>query len=378
MRSLSTWGKSQQDTEAGSAGLSGLAGALSLGRRRKRVITRMLKGGRSIDAAIRIPNSNGSTLPPGTGALLRSARDHAKASRWAEIAELLTSLESDPRPAGLGPRRAQAVASEAISAGRLESLTERQTADPDNPMLSTLLALALLDREEPDAAALADTVLQPHDAIENMSPLLAEAHLRLLFARDGDIDDIRSAFEDWSDLDPRDLAVFKAAGQGLFQRFGTVALLNEAAQAADRTRDMLGQGAYAAMALQTIGPEVTRMQEIDTARFLTGLGDLFRRGAEQGYVNRVASRISEVIFDPAPLFGRGDTELSELKQALRPGLKELMRRHLRTVDPGAWAHGREQALDMLADLFEEELATGAILRFTACGLLVDGPARDRA
>lgn len=235
---------------------------------------------------------------------------------------------------------------------------------PGHPVDAALRVLGLLRRSAPSNQIWA--LLDRFDAAEWSSPLLAETHYRAVLATPGAARDLRSAHDDWADLDPGDPAVWHGYAAHLLDagRATAAGIAAAAARAEWQTERFWGKGGYALFLLPVMSRDPALWDRIDPERLAAAALDLARhRHKDQGAVNRIA-RDLHLLSHSAP---------GPWRPMLRTSYRQVLEESLNTLLPGAWGLTETAARRRLAEAFLPELRAGARLRATPAGLALSDP-----
>ncbi|MCR9126922.1 MAG: hypothetical protein NXH82_12450 [Rhodobacteraceae bacterium] len=233
--------------------------------------------------------------------------------------------------------------------------------------------------------ARASDILDPFDGIELDSPTIAATRCALLAGTANARSRVADDYEDLIDLDPVNHRHMRAMGSHLLPRwFGTYAQLElEARRTAARTADIWGDGGYAWVNFDAIAHDEVACARLDVEFFVDGLHDILERRPDQATANLLASYCGRVM---AP-HKTTNREAAEVRSEVHACAEWIVRDHLTEVHPMVWAHaglgfdnaapvpsvahfaaeGRESALKTIARLFEDEIAAGRRIEFTANG-----------
>jgi hypothetical protein len=185
----------------------------------------------------------------------------------------------------------------------------------------------------------AEGLLSPFDPVAYMSPLLAQACYELALGLPDGGRRVRPAFEDWIDLDPSNPAIYAAHMPKLLDRPDVTIedILSEAAAAATRTEETLGEGGFALCLLPALEDCEGLRERMATDRFAAGLMDLARLSGTQADVNTAASVLAREM-------GIGS---EHRRKTLQSAFDALVRRHLGVIYPRFWSIGLEDIRALL-------------------------------
>lgn len=192
-------------------------------------------------------------------------------------------------------------------------------------------------------------------------------------------------YEHLIDLDPKDPGPMRALGTYLSPKwFGSIDLLEvEARRTAARTQETWGAGGYTWVMFDTLGSNPEVCENLDAAFFIEGLHDIATRLKDQHSINLLAAYCA-YLDGPASDDSRpGET----VKRDIANCASWIVRDHMTELHPLIWAHaatgfannvavssprrfaakGQHDALQVIAQLFQREIAQGRRIIFTAEG-----------
>lgn len=228
-------------------------------------------------------------------------------------------------------------------------------------------------------------ILSAFDPRQTTLPTLAAAQCALHSAGRGTMDALAADYERLIDLDPRNPGPMRALGNYLSPRwFGTHARLElEARRTAARTHRVWGAGAYAWVMFDALSGDDEACADLDLDFFIEGLHDILDRKPHQYTVNLLAAYCANTI----GAHYTGHDAADQVRSQIARCADWIVRRHLTELHPLIWAHaatgfdnnlrihsargfaaaGRAEALRIIADLFQREIAQGKRIIFTADG-----------
>jgi len=231
----------------------------------------------------------------------------------------------------------------------------------------------------------ASALLDPFDNTQLGSPMLAATTCALLPGRRSDTMGVASDYETLIDLDPLNSRHMRALGNHMLPRwFGSYPSLElEARRTASRTKDIWGAGGYTWVYFDAIANDEQACAQVDVAFFLDGLRDIVKARPTQEMVNLLASYCAVALGNGLGVDGQADLPRLQIAEAA----DWLIRDHLCELHPMIWAHatdgfdnnaritspgrfaarGQADALQIIADLFRDEITRGHKVTFTAEG-----------
>ncbi|WP_425045773.1 hypothetical protein [Primorskyibacter sp. S87] len=235
----------------------------------------------------------------------------------------------------------------------------------------------------------AKALLAPYSGDEMDSPLVGAACCALLTSRSDPAHRIANDYERLIDLDPHNHRHMRAFGNHMLPRwFGSYQDLElEARRTAARTQDIWGNGAYTWVCFDAIAMDEDACARIDVDFFVDGLKDIAKRRPEQEMINLLAAYCAVALRN-----GLGMSQDADLpRMQIAECADWLIRDHLTELHPMIWAHaadgfdnntritspsrfaarGRADALQVIADLFHDEITRGRRVTFTANGPQVE-------
>ncbi len=242
-----------------------------------------------------------------------------------------------------------------------------------------------IDAHYEKAAWLLDT----HDPVERNSPLLAEVRFALCDHMDSDevASKLHIFYDDWAGLDLADQTSSEHYAFKLLPRwYGTYDALEVAARAAaGRAQTLIGNVPYAAFYLATAPRDDGALYHMDMDLFADGMRDLMKlRGPDPAFLPRMIMTVLELANDCNHIAGERRmpktirATISDKEATLKDLARELARKHLTSIHPSAWPYGTEGALDVISELFQDELVAGATFAIDADGLSVTMPVVEEA
>ena len=231
----------------------------------------------------------------------------------------------------------------------------------------------------------AAALLAPFNSTQLSSPFLAATSCAMLQGNCTDAITVANDYERLINLDPTDSRHFRALGNHMLPRWsGTYAALElEARRTASRTESIWGAGGYTWVYFDAISNDEQACAQVDVEFFLDGLHDIVETRPTQEMINLLASYCSVALSNGLGLCERADLPRLQIAEAA----DWLVRDHLYELHPLIWAHaadgfdnnaritsasrfaarGRADALQIIADLFREEIDRGHKVTFTAEG-----------
>ncbi|TLP67796.1 hypothetical protein FEE96_04495 [Parasedimentitalea maritima] len=231
----------------------------------------------------------------------------------------------------------------------------------------------------------ANALLAPFDTSKLDSPMLAAAKCALLPGRRNDTLCVANDYELLIDLDPQNNRHMRALGNHMLPRwFGSYPALElEARRTASRTESTWGAGGYTWVYFDALIHDEQVCAQVDVDFFLDGLRDIVATRPNQETINLLASYCSVAL-----TAGLGLSEPSDMpRMQIAKAADWLVRDHLQELHPMVWAHaadgfdnnaritspsrfaarGRADALQIIADLFRDEINRGHKVTFTTEG-----------
>ncbi|PCJ10473.1 MAG: hypothetical protein COB16_00135 [Rhodobacteraceae bacterium] len=231
----------------------------------------------------------------------------------------------------------------------------------------------------------ASALLALFDTAHLKSPMLASAACALLHGNTKDTMSVANSYERLIDLDPLDNRHMRALGNHMLPRwFGSYPALElEARRTASRTEDTWGAGGYTWVYFDAIANDEQACAQVDVEFFLDGLRDIVETRPSQEMINLLASYCAVALCNGLGLSEHADLPRLQIAEAA----DWLIRDHLCELHPMIWAHaadgfdnntritspsrfaarGRADALQIIADLFRDEINRGHKITFTAEG-----------
>ena len=231
----------------------------------------------------------------------------------------------------------------------------------------------------------AATLMEPFCFLEMNSPIIAATCCSLLAGQRNPGRRIADIYEDLIDLDPHNHRHMRALGNHMLPRwFGSYAELElEARRTASRTQDIWGAGGYTWVQFDAIAIDEQACANVDVPFFLDGLQDIVAARPTQEMVNLLAAYCAVAMRN-----GMGFSEEADLARIqIAEAASWLIRDHLTEIHPMIWAHaadgfdnnarvtspsrfaarGRADALQIVADMFHDEISRGQRVTFTSDG-----------
>ncbi|UWQ90040.1 hypothetical protein K3727_14695 [Rhodobacteraceae bacterium M382] len=249
--------------------------------------------------------------------------------------------------------------------------------DPVVPKLNRARFAAHFDR--------ASDIMQPYCFLELNSPSLAACCCALLAGKQIPGRRIADTYEDLIDLDPHNHRHMRALGNHMLPRwFGSYTDLElEARRTAARTQDIWGAGGYTWVCFDAIAIDDQACANVDVPFFLDGLHDIVAARPNQEMINLLAAYCAVAMRNGLGLNQDADLPRMQISDAA----SWLIRDHLTEVHPLIWAHaadgfdnnsrvtssrrfaarGRADALQVIADMFQDEISQGLRVTFTPNG-----------
>lgn len=231
----------------------------------------------------------------------------------------------------------------------------------------------------------ASALLTPFDNTQLNSPMLAAAACALLHGNSNTTMQVANSYESLIDMDPLDNRHMRALGNHMLPRwFGSYPALElEARRTASRTEDTWGAGGYTWVYFDAIANDEQACAQVDVDFFLDGLRDIVETRPTQETINLLASYCAVALCNGLGLSEQADLPRLQIAEAA----DWLIRDHLHELHPMIWAHaadgfdnntritspsrfaarGRADALQIIADLFRDEITRGHKVTFTTDG-----------
>ena len=231
----------------------------------------------------------------------------------------------------------------------------------------------------------AHSLMDPFCFLEMDSPVMASATCSLLTGRQDRGRRIADIYEDLIDLDPQNHRHMRALGNHMLPRwFGSHTELElEARRTAARTQDIWGAGGYTWVQFDAIAIDEQACANVDVPFFVDGLHDIIAARPTQEMANLLAAYCSVAICNGLDLCESADLSRLQIADAA----EWLIRDHLHEIHPLIWAHaaegfdnsarvtspkrfaarGRADALQIVANMFREEISQGQRVIFTPDG-----------
>jgi len=231
----------------------------------------------------------------------------------------------------------------------------------------------------------ASALLAPFDNTQLNSPMLAAAACALLHGNSNTTMQVANSYESLIDMDPLDNRHMRALGNHMLPRwFGSYSALElEARRTASRTEDAWGAGGYTWVYFDAIANDEQACAQVDVDFFLDGLRDIVETRPTQETINLLASYCAVALCNGLGLSEQADLPRLQIAEAA----DWLIRDHLHELHPMIWAHaadgfdnntrvtspsrfaarGRADALQIIADLFRDEITRGHKVTFTTEG-----------
>lgn len=231
----------------------------------------------------------------------------------------------------------------------------------------------------------ASDILKEFQAHTQTSPLYAAACAALHgrgTAQDGKLADI---YEQLIDLNPMNPAPMRALGNYASPKwYGTHQELElEARRTAARTQDHWGAGGYTWVMFDTLAGDAIACANLDADFFIEGLQDILTRMTDQHTVNVLAAFCAHTVGAHRTGYAKADAVRARIAACAH----WIVRNHLIELHPLIWAHaaagfdnglrvpsprrfaaaGQQNALRVIATLFQKEIADGRRIIFTAEG-----------
>ena len=359
----------------------------------------------------------------------RRAQNHgqflARQERWEELAAAIeaadTALEKTPGGMPVAELLAFGARSDVVNAVEhalaeghkpasrplidgIMALEAIRLSDRHNPYMAAIIALAHIDiawvwrgtgwentlpaEHRQRCAAHFDraaALLAMIDNTELRSPMVAAASCSLLSGRPDDTMSIANDYETLIDLDPYNNRHMRALGNHMLPRwFGSYPALElEARRTASRTEHIWGAGGYTWVYFDAIANDEEACAQVDVEFFLDGLQDIVETNPSQEMVNLLASYCAVALSNGMGLNEHADLPRLKIAEAA----EWLIRDHLCELHPLIWAHaadgfdnnvrvtsssrfaarGRADAMQIIADLFHDEINKGHKVTFTTEG-----------
>lgn len=233
-------------------------------------------------------------------------------------------------------------------------------------------------------------ILSPWCGVEMDSPVLQSACCALLAGRRTEQRHVADRYEALINLDPYNPRHMRGLGNYLLPRwFGSYPQLElEARRTAARTQDIWGAGGYTWVCFDAIAQDEEACARVDVDFFIDGLRDIVRAQHRQDTVNLLAAYCAVTLRGNLGLHEEADLNRMQICDAA----DWLIRDHLTEVHPMIWAHaadgfdnnmrisspsrfaarGQADALQVIANLFRDEIRSGNRVVFTAEGPQLHG------
>ena len=191
---------------------------------------------------------------------------------------------------------------------------------------------------------------------------------------------VADAYETLISLDPDNERPMRAMGNHLLPRwFGDYDQLElEARRTASRTQAVWGDAGYTWVMFDAIANDAEACARVDVNFFIDGIKDILKRRSDQATANLLAA------YCAVALEGHEDAD------AITACANWIIRDHMVELHPLIWAHaakgfdnaapvtslrrfaayGQVEALQVLGDLFRDEMAMGQQVVFTPDGLTI--------
>jgi len=231
----------------------------------------------------------------------------------------------------------------------------------------------------------ATRIMEPFCFIEMSSPLIAATCCTLLAGKNDHGRRIADIYEDLIDLDPHNHRHMRALGNHMLPRwFGSYDELElEARRTASRTQDIWGAGGYTWVQFDAIAIDEKACARVDVPFFLDGLQDIVTANPSQEMVNLLAAYCAVAMRNGLGLSEEADLARLRISEAAN----WLIRDRMSELHPMIWAHaadgfdnnarvtspsrfaarGRADAMQVIADLYHEEISSGLRVTFTPNG-----------
>lgn len=271
------------------------------------------------------------------------------------------------------------------SADLLDEVEVFFAEDPRNHVLAALVARMHLDAGWAKERALTGRpgrdakqahldrvagILQRFDPLEHMSPILAEVQYFAALSAPDPAAALAAAYEDWSDLDPASLSPHTTHAIHLTPGFGGSAARLEAAaqEAAERTEDILGSGAYAAFYLSALPRDCSLILTLDADRLVDGLLDLVAYDAgDPETINQFTAFLHAAGRPRRRCMIRAETQRVAAKRAVLWTAAREFAAGMAGIATGAWGD-IDTARAALQELYAPEIEAGQRLRLARDGL----------
>lgn len=349
----------------------------------------------------------------------------ARQERWDELSKEIASADSsrDKTPGGMPVADLLAYGARADVVNAVEhALSEGHEAD-DRPLIDGIMELEAVrqsHRNDPYLAAVvahahidigwawrgtgwetivpsanrrrcaahfdrASALLAPFDNTQLNSPMLAAAACALLHGNNKTTMQVANGYESLIDMDPLDNRHMRALGNHMLPRwFGSYTALElEARRTASRTENTWGAGGYTWVYFDAIANDEQACAQVDVEFFLDGMRDIVETRPTQEMINLLASYCAVALCNGLGLSEQADLPRLQIAEAA----DWLIRDHLHELHPMIWAHaadgfdnntritspsrfaarGRADALQIIADLFRDEITRGHKVTFTTEG-----------
>lgn len=231
----------------------------------------------------------------------------------------------------------------------------------------------------------ATALLAPFNNSQLNSPFLTATSCAMLQRHTTETVTVANSYERLIDLDPMDNRHMRSLGNHMLPRwFGSYSALElEARRTASRTAETWGAGGYTWVYFDAIANDEQACAQVDVEFFLDGLRDIVKTCPTQEMINLLASYCSVALCNGLGFCEQADMPRLQIAEAA----DWLIRDHLCEVHPLIWAHaadgfdnnaritspsrfaarGRADALQIIADLFRDEIDRGHKVTFTSEG-----------
>ena len=274
----------------------------------------------------------------------------------------------------------------------------------DDPYITTLVALAHIDiawiwrTNASDAGSgelylrramahfdRAAALLAPLRNNESQSPFILAALCALYSGQSEDCLQVADAYAALIDYDPRCHRHIRGLGLQMLPRAnGSYAALElEARRVAVRTQSTWGAGGYTWTYFDAIAIDDQACARVDVKFFLDGIQDILCADPSQEMINMLTAYCTVTLQKE---WGSSEPA-DQTRQEIAQSACWLARNHMRELHPLIWAHaakgfdnsarvpslnrfaahGKAQALECLASIFQEEISSGHRVAFTKNG-----------
>lgn len=233
----------------------------------------------------------------------------------------------------------------------------------------------------------AEEILDPYNAVELGSALLADTRCELLLGATDAEDRVKDEFEDLIDLDPGNPWHMRKFGLRLLPRwFGSFEELDDAAhETAERTEDVWGEGGYTWVWFDVLRAVPETAERLDIDRYLEGMDDILARRGTQYVVNLMAAHAG-LVMDPSGAPEGISADAVRNRAAIHGRFGPIIRKHFKELHPRHWAAAQQSpftslpspealtedgeaiARSLLARMFRKEIAAGGVVTFSPRGL----------